>query len=81
MVQKKIDITDPKYRETFCGKVMGLSAYGNVKDFKEDYHQTFEGIPSLVFHSHPGNPEHGNLSPENKAKTLQHNLSRVCLPK
>ena len=31
MVQKKIDITDPKYRETFCGKVMGLSAYGNKR--------------------------------------------------
>jgi carbamoyltransferase len=31
MVQKQINITDPKYRETFCGKVMGLSAYGNIR--------------------------------------------------
>ena len=30
-IQKDIQLTDPKYRETFCGKVMGLSAYGNIK--------------------------------------------------
>ncbi|MHA2164166.1 MAG: hypothetical protein ACXABF_17275, partial [Candidatus Thorarchaeota archaeon] len=77
MVQKQIDITDPKYRETFCGKVMGLSAYGNVKEFQQDYRQTFEGIPSLTFNSFPGNDfVYGNMTPENKAKTLQHNFEQ-----
>ena len=70
MVQKQIDITDPKYRETFCGKVMGLSAYGNVNEFEQDYRQTFEGIPSVTFNSLPGQDYvYGNMSPENKART------------
>ena len=36
-IGKDIQLTDPKYRETFCGKVMGLSAYGNIKEFKKDW--------------------------------------------
>ena len=39
-MQKEIQLTDPKYRETFCGKVMGLSAYGNIKEFKKDKHSS-----------------------------------------
>lgn len=80
MVQKQIDITDPKYRETFCGKVMGLSAYGNIKEFEKDYRQTFEGIPSVTFNSFPGQDYvYGNMSPENKARTLQHNFEQGML--
>ena len=59
---------------------MGLSAYGNVKEFQQDYRQTFEGIPSLTFNSFPGNDfVFGNMSPENKAKTLQHNFEQGML--
>ena len=80
MVQKKIDITDPKYRETFCGKVMGLSAYGNIKDPKKDWRLHFEGIPQVALESLPDRDfNYGNLSAENKAKQLQYNFENAML--
>ena len=80
MVQKKIDITDPKYRETFCGKVMGLSAYGNIKEPKKDWRLHFEGIPQVALESLPGRDfNYGNLSAENKAKQLQYNFENAML--
>ncbi len=80
MVQKQIDITDPKYRETFCGKVMGLSAYGNIKDPKKDWRNHFEGIPQVALESLPSrNFNYGNLSAENKAKQLQYNFENAML--
>jgi carbamoyltransferase len=79
-VQKNIHIIDPKYRETYCGKVMGLSAYGNMKDFPQDYQLTFEGIPAITFTSIPGKDRaYNNMSPENKAKVLQHNFEQGML--
>ena len=80
MVQKQIDITDPKYRETFCGKVMGLSAYGNIKDPKKDWRLHFEGIPQVALESLPNRDfNYGNLSAENKAKQLQYNFENAML--
>ena len=80
MVQKQIDITDPKYRETFCGKVMGLSAYGNIKDPKKDWRLHFEGIPQVALESLPSRDfNYGNLSAENKAKQLQYNFENAML--
>ena len=79
-IQKDIQLTDPKYRETFCGKVMGLSAYGNIKEFKKDYRTHFEGIPQVALESFPGRDfNYGNLSPENKAKQLQYNFENAML--
>ena len=80
MVQKPIELTDPKYRETFCGKVMGLSAYGNIKEFKKDWRLHFEGIPQVALESLPGRDfKYGNLSAENKAKQLQYNFENAML--
>jgi len=79
-IGKDIKLTDPKYRETFCGKVMGLSAYGNIKEFKKDYRTHFEGIPQVALESFPGRDfNYGNLSPENKAKQLQYNFEQGML--
>ena len=79
-VQKNIRIGDPKYRETYCGKVMGLSAYGNTKEFPTDYRMTFEGIPAVTFTSEPMQDRvYGNMTPENKAKVLQHNFEQGML--
>ena len=79
-IQKDIQLTDPKYRETFCGKVMGLSAYGNIKEFKKDWRMHFEGIPQVALESLPGRDfNYGNLSPENKAKQLQYNFEQGML--
>ena len=80
MVQKPIELTDPKYRETFCGKVMGLSAYGNTKELKKDWRVHFEGIPQVALESLPGRDfNYGNLSAENKAKQLQYNFENAML--
>ena len=80
MVQKNINLTDPKYRETFCGKVMGLSAYGNIKELKKDWRLHFEGIPQVALESFPGRDfNYGNLSAENKAKQLQYNFENAML--
>ena len=79
-MQKKIDLTDPKYRETFCGKVMGLSAYGNIKEFKKDWRLHFEGVPQVALESLPNRDfNYGNLSAENKAKQLQYNFENAML--
>ena len=80
MVQKPIELTDPKYRETFCGKVMGLSAYGNTKELKKDWRVHFEGIPQVALESLPGRDfNYGSLSAENKAKQLQYNFENAML--
>ena len=80
MVQKNINLTDPKYRETFCGKVMGLSAYGNTKEFEKDWRLHFEGIPQVALESLPGRDfNYGSLSAENKAKQLQYNFENAML--
>ena len=80
MVQKNINLTDPKYRETFCGKVMGLSAYGNTKELKKDWRLHFEGIPQVALESFPGRDfNYGSLSAENKAKQLQYNFENAML--
>ncbi len=79
-INKNINIIDPKYRETYCGKVMGLSAYGNTKEFPQDYRMAFDGIPAVTFTSVPGNDySYGNVSAENKAKILQHNFENGML--
>jgi carbamoyltransferase len=54
--EKEIDINDPKYRETFPGKVMGLSAYGSKEkfaDYDKEYTSTWEGMPGIVFNGFP----------------------------
>ena len=80
MVQKNINLSDPKYRETFCGKVMGLSAYGNTKELKKDWRLHFEGIPQVALESLPGRDfNYGSLSAENKAKQLQYNFENAML--
>jgi len=54
--EKKIEFHDPKYRETFPGKVMGLSAYGSrkkIEDYDQEYTSTWEGLPAIIFNSFP----------------------------
>ncbi len=79
-IQKEIRITDPKYRETFCGKIMGLSAYGKAKNLKKDWRMHFEGIPQVALESYPNKDfNYGNLSPEDKAQQLQYNFEKAML--
>ena len=53
---KEIDFHDTKYRETFSGKVMGLSAYGSkekISNYSEEYISTWEGVPGIIFNAFP----------------------------
>ena len=79
-LQKEIKLTDPYYRETFCGKVMGLSAYGKAKNLKQDWRMHFEGIPQVALESYPHKDfNYQNLSPEDKAQQLQYNFEKSML--
>ena len=81
-IDKDIKLTDPYYRETFCGKVMGLSAYGNSKDLPKDGRIAMEGMPQVAMEFLPQTGKMGpyeNLTPENKAQLLQYNFEQGML--
>ena len=81
-IKKNINITDPFYRETFCGKIMGLSAYGTLRNPNKDWKMHFESIPQVNLLSYP-EPKRMNsyerLIPEDKAKQLQYNFENAIL--
>lgn len=51
-VQKQIDVFDEKYRETWDGKIMGLSAYGSDLKF-EDHHKQYQMSKDLYYEDVP----------------------------
>jgi carbamoyltransferase len=51
-VQRQIDGSDEKYRETWDGKIMGLSAYGCSLDFKE-HHKLYKMSKDLCYDDVP----------------------------
>lgn len=72
--EKNIAFGDPDYRETFAGKVMGLSAYGKAKNFDEkQYKICTEGIPLVSFKDYGpyDNPDYNHMSADDKAATIQ----------
>lgn len=55
-VRKQIDGYDEKYRETWDGKIMGLSAYGSTLEYTDEYKEytlsnelTYEDFPYVIF--------------------------------
>jgi carbamoyltransferase len=73
-INKNINFSDEKYRETFPGKIMGLCAYGKPITFKEkQYLIDSEGIPLVSFKTYGGqfDEEYLNVSPEDKAASIQ----------
>jgi carbamoyltransferase len=77
---KEISFHDSKYRETFPGKIMGLSAYGSrekIKDCAKEYVISYEGMPSVNFNSFPGDEfgfflsQYKHLSANDQAALLQ----------
>lgn len=82
--KKNINIYDPKYRESYCGKIMGLSAYGDTDKFPKDYVTRQESYPVVVFKSIPPDENstpypYENSTPENQAKILQYNFEEGML--
>jgi len=51
-IQKQIDGHDEKYRETWDGKIMGLSAYGSHLEFKQE-HKLYQMSKELVYDNVP----------------------------
>lgn len=71
---KNIAFGDPNYRETFAGKVMGLSAYGSPYEFSEkQYTISTEGIPLVSFKDYGpyNNSIYDEMSADDKAATVQ----------
>ena len=56
-IQKHIEVLDEKYRETWDGKIMGLSAYGrskkveNLKDYTTSKDLSYNEFPYIIFES------------------------------
>jgi carbamoyltransferase len=56
-IKKHIEILDEKYRETFEGKIMGLSAHGkskkveNLKDYTTSKDLSYNEFPYIIFES------------------------------
>ena len=78
--EKSIDFHDPKHRETFAGKIMGLSAYGSrkkIEDYDKEYSMSWEGMPNVSFNSFPNDPvgfffsQYKYLNPNDQAALLQ----------
>jgi predicted NodU family carbamoyl transferase len=78
--EKQIDFSDPKYRETFPGKVMGLSAYGSkekLSKYAKEYTLNDEGYPGIIFSGFPINDiaffisQYKRIDPNNQAALLQ----------
>lgn len=51
-IQRHIDGHDEKYRETWDGKIMGLSAYGSDLEFK-DHHRQYQMSKDLYYDNVP----------------------------
>jgi len=80
-IGKYIDADDEKHRESWSGKVMGLSAYGKdlqltkeLKLYRTSKELFYEDVPSVILANRFSDEDRYNLSsPEQKAYILQKN--------
>jgi len=84
-VGKHIDPFDEKYRETWDGKIMGLSAYGNEFELKEK-HKQYESSKNLYYEDFPYVSFNKDFSeaflftnPDEEAFILQKNFESALL--
>jgi carbamoyltransferase len=80
-INKDIDALEEKYRETWDGKIMGLSAYGhtkrveNLKDYTTSKDLSYNEVPYIIFE-----PKNFHLkNPDEKAYILQKNFEEALL--
>ena len=80
-IRKDIDFFDEKYRETWDGKIMGLSAYGkskkveNLKDYTTSKDLSYNEFPYIIFES-----KHFALkNPDEQAYILQNNFENALV--
>jgi len=84
-IQRNIDGYDEKYRETWDGKIMGLSAYGSHMEFKDEHklYQTskelaYDDVPYVTFSTDPSSAFRFKNADE-KAYILQKNFELALL--
>jgi carbamoyltransferase len=75
LIEKDINLHDTKYRESYEGKIMGLSAYGDSKSIpsQELYVQLkgdYEDIPYVILNKNSV-LNRNDISPKDKAAVLQ----------
>lgn len=77
---QNIDVYDPKHRETFCGKIMGLCAYGSTESYDKKIYKIINkfSFPSLSF-DNSYEYTHLNISPDDMAAILQRNVEQGIL--
>ena len=80
-IKKHIDILDEKYRQTWNGKIMGLSAYGrtkkveNLKDYTTSNDLSYNEFPYVILES-----KHFKLkNPDEQAYILQNNFENALV--
>tara|TARA_S200002703_G_scaffold5285_1_gene6191 strand:+ start:3313 stop:5013 length:1701 start_codon:yes stop_codon:yes gene_type:complete len=80
-IKKHIELFDEKYRETWDGKIMGLSAYGkskkveNLKDYTTSKDLSYNQFPYVIFES-----KHFKLkNPDEQAYILQNNFENALV--
>jgi len=77
---QNINIFDPKHREAFCGKIMGLSAYGSWEgyDWKRYKVLNHDTLPTLLFDNSYDYIE-WDVSPDDMAAITQKNTEEGVL--
>ena len=77
---KNIDIFDSKHREAFCGKIMGLSAYGSWENYDWKRYKVLnkDTIPTLLF-DNSYDYICWDISPEDMAAITQKNTEEGVL--
>lgn len=85
-VQKHIDGSDEKYRETWDGKIMGLSAYGSsvefndsLKEYKLSKELAHESVPYVTFNVGGQRDSWKFKNVDEKAYILQKNFEHALL--
>lgn len=85
-IGRHIDGTDEKYRETWDGKIMGLSAYGSsvefdesLKEYKLSKELSHESVPYVTFNIGGQRDTWKFKNPDEKAYILQKNFESALL--
>jgi carbamoyltransferase len=85
-IQKQISGYDEKYRESWDGKIMGLSAYGShlkfteeLKDYQLSKDLVYEDMPYITFDGRPYKENHTFKNADEKAYILQKNFECALL--
>ena len=82
-IEKQIWLCNPEYRDTYCGKIMGLAAYGKPKYDVNDFDVNDSTTPEVQMRSHPDDGKHHEvfdlLEADDRAYFLQDSFEKGLL--